>query len=574
MKSYNKILLLILILGLVAVVNISAISATSHNSTSSISTSKSTTISNVQNSSKAVTSYYVTNSQVITSAINTKNYIEKNKKIPSQVKVGSRYVNSSQLLYLMTTASLQISYGKNNSIPISSFTNPSSINEKLTTGTISKNSYIDFAKRIKSFMDTNRQGPSYGVIGLGNVGYNSLIYLYSRVLYQYQTHKAIPLYMNLSSWKSTNIPTYDNPFPKFTPQYVANSATKVKNFYETNKKLPNYVIMSGVHVYMAQFLHLETTATLKLNKKDNSVITLYDDSLPSSSADELKSGSISKVSYLDFAQRIKSYIDQNHRAPSYGVTGLGKMRYQTIIYTFSKILNSYNNSKVLPASVSINAQKIIKVLLYNGAYAGPDCVSKTISTLNYANSNNLVPGFQFQCTTTTIVSSQKLSTFDLLIMPGGDGGRYYLESSNISGSAIRNFISNGGGYLGVCAGAYAACQHVDGWYDGWGIAPHIRCKEVNYIGNLSVNMTSYGQSLFGISGNRTLKHWNGPAMYSTGGWRPFATYTDNTSGYQGYAAIAGDYYGKGRVVLIGPHPELTSVTLSYLPLLIKWATNS
>jgi hypothetical protein len=351
-------------------------------------------------------------------------------------------------------------------------------------------------------------------------------------------------------------------------------ASKVKKYYETNKKLPNYVNMGGVYVNMAQFLHLETTATLKLNKGDNSVIKLYDDSSPTSSTENLNAGTLSKNQYLDFAQRIKLYLDQNQKAPSYGLTGLGKMSFQTMIFTYSKILNGYNYSQTLPASVIISTQKIIKVLLYNGVYAGGDGVNGILETLNKANTNNLIPGYQFSYSTSTIINSQTLSSYNLLIMPGGDGGKYYLQSTNINGSAIKSFVANGGGYMGICAGAYAAASYVDGWYSGWGIAPHIRCKAVDYVGKLQITITSTGQNLFGYTGTKTIQHWNGPAMYSSGGWVPFANFTDGSSGYKGYGAIAGDYYGNGRVVLLGPHPELTSSDLNIIPLLIKWATNN
>jgi hypothetical protein len=40
-----------------------------------------------------------------------------------------------------------------------------------------------------------------------------------------------------------------------------------------------------------------------------------------------------------------------------------------------------------------------------------------------------------------------------------------------------------------------------------------------------------------------MSHENGPAFYGNeSNYITFATYADDSSGYQGYAAIVGDYY--------------------------------
>lgn len=111
--------------------------------------------------------------------------------------------------------------------------------------------------------------------------------------------------------------------------------------------------------------------------------------------------------------------------------------------------------------------KVIKVLIYNGVYASNNGVNGIKNALNYANTNNVIPGVTFTYSTSKIINSVTLSPCNLLAMPGGNGGYYYLNSASISASAIKNFVYNGGGYLGICAGAYAAAQYTDGWYYGW-----------------------------------------------------------------------------------------------------------
>jgi glutamine amidotransferase-like uncharacterized protein len=155
-------------------------------------------------------------------------------------------------------------------------------------------------------------------------------------------------------------------------------------------------------------------------------------------------------------------------------------------------------------------------------------------------------------------------------MPGGSSGKTYINY--VSGSVIRNFVSTGHGYLGICAGAYAGSQYVDGLYQGWGVAPNVRAKAVSYTGTLPVTYTSSGSQLLGSSGTITLHHYNGAAMYGNG-ITYFACYADSSTGYYGYGAIVGDTYGSGRSVLSGPHPELAPQNPTLLAKMIIWAAN-
>ena len=226
----------------------------------------------------------------------------------------------------------------------------------------------------------------------------------------------------------------------------------------------------------------------------------------------------------------------------------------------------------IKASTSTTSTKTIRVLIYNGNGAGTTYVNGIISSLNTANTKNLVPGYRFSYSTTKTLTSAKLANFNLLAMPGGTSGEVYLNS--ISSSIIRNYVSSGHGYLGICAGAYAGSSYVNGLYNGWGVAPNVRCKAVSDTGNLRVTMTSSGSQLLSTHGTITLAYYNGPAMYQYGGSIiTFATYTDNSNGYQKYGAIVGDTFGKGRAILSGVHPELTPQNPLLLAKMIIWAAN-
>ncbi len=221
-----------------------------------------------------------------------------------------------------------------------------------------------------------------------------------------------------------------------------------------------------------------------------------------------------------------------------------------------------------------SSTKTIKVLIYDGIYSIADCVTGIETALKTANSKHLVPGYNFTYATSTVINTAKLAPYDVLAMPGGDAGSAYINSSSINGTAIKNFVASGKGYLGICAGAYSGAYYVNYMYYGWGVAPHVICEHPYHEGNLTVQITSAGQQLFGYGGVITMVHNNGPAMYASGGSIvTFATYADNIIGYKGYGAIVGDYYGKGRTVLSGPHPELDPQYPDILAKLILWAAN-
>jgi len=53
----------------------------------------------------------------------------------------------------------------------------------------------------------------------------------------------------------------------------------------------------------------------------------------------------------------------------------------------------------------------------------------------------------------------------------------------------------------------------------------------------------------------------------------FATYADSKCHSKGLAAIVGDFYGNGRSVIVGPHPELSPTHSDILAYLVVWAAN-
>jgi hypothetical protein len=142
-----------------------------------------------------------------------------------------------------------------------------------------------------------------------------------------------------------------------TPNQVANSSTAVKNYVDTNHKLPGSANISGNNVNMSNYLGVSTSAILNIAKSSNAAITIKSFGKASSPSETITTQTISKTEYLDMANRARSYMDKNGRAPNYVTqTSTGKtIRYESMIYMFSQVLSYYNTNRALPNSVTVKS---------------------------------------------------------------------------------------------------------------------------------------------------------------------------------------------------------------------------
>ena len=166
------------------------------------------------------------------------------------------------------------------------------------------------------------------------------------------------------------------------------------------------------------------------------------------------------------------------------------------------------------------------------------------------------------------------------IMPGGVSNTELATMSTTMKTALTKFIYNGGGYVGWCAGAFAATGSI-GTISSWGLG--------NFPGDTTLftdhsTTNSYGASIEKLSwegASHSFYLEGGPYISNLGPTaESIATYAD------GAIAAARAPYGKGRVFISGVHPEAptwwwqgTSVTdpdgsdVAYAVEMIKWASS-
>jgi hypothetical protein len=175
-----------------------------------------------------------------------------------------------------------------------------------------------------------------------------------------------------------------------------------------------------------------------------------------------------------------------------------------------------------------------------------------------------------------------LGAFDVLVVPGGSGSRQATALDEAGRGAVRRFVGNGGGYLGICAGAYLATSGFD-----WSLqilnARTLSPKWQRGRGKVGIEFTNDGLSLLGApTGTQAVLYANGPILGPATNsilppYEPLAFFRSEVAEngtppglMTGSPALVASRFGRGRVIVSSPHPEQTTSLDSIIPRAIAW----
>jgi len=153
----------------------------------------------------------------------------------------------------------------------------------------------------------------------------------------------------------------------------------------------------------------------------------------------------------------------------------------------------------------------------------------------------LEPHYRFKIFSKQSLEKDFFDDVDMVCVPGGfgDASSYnFLMRENAD--RIRDFVHNGGRYLGICMGAYWAGPNYFNLLDKLDAYQYIRRLGTDthrsHAKALDVNWLGKQEKMF---------FYDGCSIYGTGKFETVATYAngDNMAGYQ------------GRIGMIGCHPE-------------------
>jgi len=177
-----------------------------------------------------------------------------------------------------------------------------------------------------------------------------------------------------------------------------------------------------------------------------------------------------------------------------------------------------------------------------------------------------------------------LAQFDLVIFPGGSGSKQAAALGPSGCEQVRQFVRQGGGYVGICAGAYLATSGFS-----WGLkildAKTVSPKWRRGRGTVEIEPTEEGRRILGADGRVGILYVNGPilmpaevdalpdyvplAFFRTElaeNGTPVGVMTDSP------AIVAGPC-GGGRVLCFSPHPEQTDGLEDFLRRAVRWVVD-
>jgi len=224
------------------------------------------------------------------------------------------------------------------------------------------------------------------------------------------------------------------------------------------------------------------------------------------------------------------------------------------------------------------APKIIRVAIYADAGATKTDVPQVEHCLPSSK------GFEVKPVTAEQIRSGALKDFDVLIHPGGAASKQASTLGDEGREAVKQFVTDGGGFIGICAGAYLASAEYP-WSLGL-LDAHVldRAHWARGQGDVKLRLSHAGQdSLASEKEVCTIHYENGPLLGpgkkdDIEDFEPLAAYEteirDNgapVGAMKGTTAIARGKFGKGHVVCFSPHPEKTPGREPFLQSAVRWA---
>jgi glutamine amidotransferase-like uncharacterized protein len=232
----------------------------------------------------------------------------------------------------------------------------------------------------------------------------------------------------------------------------------------------------------------------------------------------------------------------------------------------------------LPAADEARPASKIKVVLYDDKGSSGAGVPRITEQLARVPDVELIR-----------MNAEQLRTVDwsdakVIIFSGGSGSAQSKNLQDAGVEKVRAFVEKGGGYVGICAGAYLACGGFS-----WGVKV-LDAKTVSPLynrgkGQVEVEFTAKGQEILGFNAEakRSMLYANGPIycpakIEAIPDFEPLAFYRTEVAEngtpagimVNSPAMVAGPF-GKGRVLCSSPHPEQTKGMEHWIEKAVHWA---
>lgn len=196
-------------------------------------------------------------------------------------------------------------------------------------------------------------------------------------------------------------------------------------------------------------------------------------------------------------------------------------------------------------------------------------------------------GFAVTNVTADDIKSGKLMDFHVLIMPGGSGSAQGKALGEAGREVVREFVRNGGGFVGVCAGAYLASSDYSWSLNIINAKVLDRKHWARGKGQVTLALTPDSKKLLGHAEDEVeVRYAQGPlyAPNDTEGlpaYEELATFLTEVSKegvpggvMPGKTAMARATFGDGRVLACSPHPESPGGPGHLIVNAVRWAAKA
>jgi len=246
------------------------------------------------------------------------------------------------------------------------------------------------------------------------------------------------------------------------------------------------------------------------------------------------------------------------------------------------ILIGCNPSKHEISNQNNTAKTKFLVAVFNGNGASPTCVEETYESLKIDS------GISPRYLTAAEILSGVLDSVDVIIFPGGSASQELNHLGQIAAEKVKQFIKNGGGIVGICAGAYLLTTSKG--YPSLEIVSATQWDREHYDRGRALvefKLSKTGLEIFPelINQKTFLQYFDGPVLFPSDSGRSgkivyqeMAQYVSDIKIHEnhpvgitpGKTFLLGETIGNGRAMAIAGHPEATPGMRWMVPRMARW----
>ncbi|MDP3623380.1 MAG: right-handed parallel beta-helix repeat-containing protein, partial [Methanobacteriaceae archaeon] len=342
-----------------------------------------------------------TSDQIINASLYVKNYVESNHQLPSSVNISGIQVNMPQFLKLAAQVTSDAYIGIENLHILGDYGTVPFHVENITNDDLDDLEYALIANYVNSYMDFNRNTPNnISNTSLGDtMSFESLVYLYSKVLVSYNTNnKTLPGSVSVIPWIAVSNP---NATYNFRTQKVFNSIQSAIDDLDT---IANDTISLGKSNYLENVI---INKTVNIESLDGNVtVSALNTYLPVFTINALGNDSIIQNLCINGSLSSGVFINNSFNNSLFGNliihNGNGVQIYNSTdnLISNNKIMNNTLNGILV--SLSANNKFSENNLTYNG---NGIFSNSTLNNTIYSNviSNNAFDGINIVNSSATVI---------------------------------------------------------------------------------------------------------------------------------------------------------------------------